>query len=486
MIRNHLYSACFSNIKSYSEALPCEEDPYQSMPLIHFFSIIADINYTLFHRWYENSALSQDNTIVYFDKIPHDIAFCQKNNISVSKDITISNFNMSELLYSLDILESKLHTLNYNPELIFYIEALELRVDEFLLFHQTIDYHNVANLRTKHPTLDVYVCTTYCEYILSIRILSIKRDLEGALEHMRDHTECYRHPYQEEMEAISLIHSNLLFALQNVHSDSIQDDFTESYEENAVRSSVGYQWLKENKYSANPEPLSAISQFEGETFWKSVCEQSNIEIDTHFYTMNNHQAFWIIFFQIIEVVIMSCTDNDWIPSKSPESTGSYISDFFITNNTLKILSSTEIDALLIRSRTTPLFLQSFTEASILFQEKLYVYGSTPTDYLRAFHSWIDIIEHCFDGKFLNRIPITTLKEKIYHPDIKPNITKYSKLNNPSDKFIINTSEKLLFEKNQRISLLSNTQQDFELVASSSSKFNSETPFLANANKSIWF
>lgn len=486
-IRNHLYSACFANLKSFSESDPATPDIYRDIPIIYFYALISDINYTLFHRWY-GQLLSDDDAegIVYYDKIPENIELCKQHGLAVSKDITISNLNLSELLHSLDVFESKMLFVGYCKELAWYLEALELRINEFILCPNTIEYHNVANMRHKHPHEDIYVCTTYCEYALAIRILAIKRDLEGSLDYLRDHDDCVRPTYPGELEAITLLHTNMLIMSQRIHGDFVQDDFSESYEQNAVRSSVGYQWLKGSKYSDVPEPLGAITQFEGEAFWKNVCTQSATEIDEHFYTMTNPAAFWIVFFQLAEVTIMSNLENDWVPSKAPDDTGAYVSDYFITNNTLKILEPEDIDTLLRRSNDVPLYLQCFSDASILFQEKLYTFGHTPTDYLRAFHSWIDIIENCFDGMFLGRIPIFKLKSSLYNPDKKADITKYvTKGHNTSaETFHLTLCQKLTNERDARISSLLTAQEHTEI--STGSNIQGEEPFLADANASVWF
>lgn len=487
-IRNHLYSSCFLNIKSYSEVLPEETDPYFSAPIIHFYAIISDINHTLFHRWYDRQDPDDPETksLVYFDQKPEDIPFCTQHGFEIAKDITINNFNMSELMKSLDIFEHKMHNIGYCRELVLYIEALELRVNDFILFSNTIEYHNVANLRKKHPHEDSYVCTTYGEYMLAIRIIAIKRDLEGSLDHLRDHNDCVRPVFQAELDAVTLIHKNMLYLSQDIHSDIIQDEFTESYEENSIKSSIGYQWLKGNKYSNTPEALGSITQFEGDAYWKGVCVQSSMDISEHFFNMDNPTAFWIIFLQLVELLIMSCLENDWNPSSAPADTGSYVSDYFITNNTLKIQSPDQLDMLIIKSNEVPIFLQCFSDASILFQEKLYVFGHTPVDYLRAFHSWVDIIENCFDGLFLGKIPICRLREKLYNPDIQPNVDKYIKKTNISviDKFNMSLKDRIRINRDARISLLSTTMQDFELVSGTS--IYSSDPFLADANQSIWF
>lgn len=487
-IRNHLYSSCFANMKSYAEALPGESDAYQSMPIIHLYSVIADINYTLFHRWFRSEARDSEelDRVVFYDKTPPEIPFCRDNNLLTSRDITINNFNISELLMSMDSLEIKMTTVGYSTDLFFYLEALELRVNEFILFTNSADSHNVSNLRIKHPTQDIYACTTYCEYILCIRILAMKRDLQGAMDHLRDHAECVRPVFEEEIEKVQIIYNNLLDVLQHVHTDNLQDDFSETYEENSVRSSVGYQFLKENKYSDTPEPVGTITQFDGDAYWKNVCVQSNMDLDEQFYSMENYVAFYIAFFQVTELAIMAHTENNWTHSKAPEATGNYVSDYFITNNTLKILTSNELDSLHIRSNASPLFLQCFNDAGILFQEKLYIFGNTPIDYLRAFHSWIDIIENCFNGNFLNKIPIYNLRAKVLNPDTKPNIQKYidNKLKGHENKFTQSLPRSLIQQRDARISLLSTTQTSHELSAATMQRV--DEPFLADANSSIWF
>lgn len=509
-ILNHIYSVCIRNIKSFSVKLDSDEDMFRTVPIVHLFAAISDINYTLFQRWHNdpNTTLDELNSTVYYDKDPADIPFCVENGLVGSHNVTIANMNMSELLSAIDTLESKLYIIGYSKELVTYFHALELRVNTFTLFPNKADVHNITNLRARfNPNEEylemaphfrgeeLYVCTTYCEYFLCVRILSIARDLEGALDYMRDHEECIRPVFDGEMDAVALIHNNMLHMLQMVHSDLLQDTFSTAYEENVVRTSVGYQWLKMNNYFRAPEPSDSITQYEGDAFWSSVCETTKLTIDEHFYRMNDYVAFWIIFFQIIEVVIISSITNfGWQPSSKPTADGKYVSDYFITNNTIKLLTPPEMDALMIKSHQVPIFIQSLSDASILFQGKLYVFGHSPVDYLRAFHSWIDIIDQCFGGKFMGRIPIYDLKYKMYNPDVIPPIQKYiqreaeaAKNNITASsiaKFTLSKNQKHTLERDARISLLVTTQKDLELIANPNR--TTEKPFLAEANETIWF
>lgn len=487
-LSDHLYSNCFLNIKSYSEPLREEEDPYETTPLLFIYSFIASINRVVFDRWQYRATPDEKKKYAYYYSAQDSIDFCVDNQLIVTVGTCVCDYNISELLRAFDQLETKLHTLSFCAELVLYLEALELRAGDFLLRKQDAESLNVENLRVMHPTEGWFVCTTACEYMIITRALCLRAALEGVLESFRDHEQCIREPYAEEMARVEIIFKTMLAEIQNVHSDKLQDDFIAMYERASIRTSVGYQWMKENFGTSFPEPGAAINQFEGAAAWNAICSQSKTAIDRHFYEMKDPLAFWLIFFAVVEMMLKATVKVNWATSNADHEEGCRVSDYFITNYTLRTLEYGTLDTILLKSHTVPLFLQSFNDASIMLQGQLFIFGNRPIDYLRALHAWVDIIDTVFHGVFDSMADIHPFRKKLFNEEIHPDLARYTAVAVNSEFIdLFNKTKAQIDEEHRqaRIGFVLNAQQTSELQVTNILEKDSGAN-LKPTNKSAWF
>ena len=487
-LSEHLYSCCFLNIKSYSEQLREEDDPYETAPLLWIYNFIAAANRVVFDRWFQSAPPEDHTRYAFYYQNQDGIHFCKFYNLIVTVATRICDFNISELLKAFDQLETNLQFIAFDPDLILYMEALELRASDFLMRKQDTESLNVANLRVMHPRERWYTCTTACEYMLISRIISLRASLEGVLESFRDHLECHRYPFPEEMERVDIMYKCMLAELQSVHSDKPQDDFTTAYERASVRASIGYQWMKENFGTTNPEPGATVNQFEGPEAWNAICKQGKLPIDRHFFEMKDPLAFWLVFFAAVEMIIKATIKINWATGYSEHDEGCRVSDYFITDFTLRTIDNRCLETILVRSHAVPIFIQSFNDAAVMLQGKLYVFGHRPIDYLRALHNWVDIIETVFSGMFDGMADIHAFKTKLYNPSVEPDLQRYV-VQSASSEYVdlFNKTKAQIDEEHRqaRIGFVMNAQQTSELQVTNILEKDAGVN-LKPTNKSAWF
>lgn len=404
-VRTFLYLNCLENIRSYSETLVNEEDPYRLCPLINIYLFIINIAPHL-------EDVSWDGMQ---DRKQSDIPYCVDNQLIVSHTVPISEMNLTELLNSLDRIELRMNYLPYKVDLLQYLGALEMRAHDILLYSQSKEVHCIENCRLPvSGKPDQFVCRTSAEYGIILRILSIRHDLMGALPSLRDHDDCYRPPNEEEEEMVPLLHNNLLYECQMVHGDSIQNIFYKAYQINSLLTSEGYFWLKENPQRTITDCGIIIAQFRGDHAWRSVADKSSKDIDAHFYHLTDHLAFRLIFYNIMDMLLDRCVNQKW-------------AQYFISNHTLKTFSDGELEDALMRSCTVPLFVESFNDACIFFNGKMYVFGNNPLDWLRALYNWVMIIQDQYQDILAGGPDIFLLKEILFSRRTKLRIDpiKYS-------------------------------------------------------------
>jgi hypothetical protein len=456
-LHHHLYFICIENIKPFSETLPGASDPYQYSVLLNFYSFIAYLNELLYDRWCMNLHYSEDEDLQY--KLQPDIPFCKEHNLVVSNTVAIGFFNFSELLSSLDCLEMRMHTLPYEDDLLQYLKALEVRIADFLLHAQDMNTHNVSKCRIASKTDPTsFACSTSAEYMLIIRILSIRKDMMGAIPHYRDHEACKRLPFEEELKLIPIIHNNLLIEAQQIHGDSIQNTFYNAYQRNGIFTSEGYSYLKENPQRTITESGVIVAQYRGSYAWKEVADKSAKEIDAHFYHMDDPLAFRLVFYYLMKMLMERCVRLPW-------------DMFFFSNNQVKSLSDTELqDDIFMRSHRVPLFIESFNDAAIVTQGKMYVFGPTPVDYLRALYNWLDVIGTVYDDILDGGSDIYELRSIILFddPDRRAKISKYTGVSNLAtnlqEKALMSTEAIADMQRQRRLSYVLSVTTNNEIQA----------------------
>jgi hypothetical protein len=460
-----------SNTRAYSVPLLNTEEAYSTTPLINIYLLIAKINHIIQDDMRRH--LGNDDESVYFKKQP-DIPFCVNHNLLSSSIVPINMFNFTELLSALDNLELSLSKVSYSTDLLLYLEALEFRIADFLLYTQTGEELCIAECRQPFPTPadqkhdPWYVLTGSAEYMLIVRIISIRHDMLGALPSFRNHSECIREPFNEELAAMPIMFNALMEQIQRIHSDNTQNKFTDSYRRNSLITSVGYFWLKDAIGDfKEPDVASAYSRFLGLAAWNNVCERASYDLGEHFYKMNDPLGFWIAFYLVMDIILRMTLRMPWAnKDEEADDTKVRLYDYIVPDVMLREMNDDELNNMLMRSNNAPIIVQSFNDAGLIFKEKLYIFGNKPVDFLRALYNWILIIDEGFGGVLAGIASIYELKRVIFKPNAVIN-TKHIKDRSAIDTHIsqlqIKTIEQRTEEQRQkRISFVLSSQRSTEL------------------------
>lgn len=467
-LKSFLYFLCLSHIRYLSGHLE-NDDGFQTMPLVNIYLFIARLTHLLHERH-----LRRDEIELFRTYTQAQIKLCIEHKLIAVTSVALNALNMNELLSSLDMLEINLYNgVPFGDELLQYLACLELRICDFLLYTQSIDNHCVETCRT--PLGDDYCCRSSAEYMLVIRILSIRKELEGSLHHLRNHEDCVRNPFPEEMETCKVIYHSMLYHAQKIHGDIIQNKFVKAYELSCVPTSIGYMWLQQNGFgSPYPDPGPALTQYFGSAFWKATTEKSHTSIDRHFFEMSDLNAFWLAFYYIVEMLMESSIKMPW---NDEPPRGCYVSNYFISNQILKTMSMIQKMNLDRASHRCPRFVQCFTDAGVLFRGKLYIFGNKPIDYIRALFNWILIIDEVFEGMFEGKSTLIQFKKLLFDEEgyFKAHIQfkKYQdqeekneeEIERSHDLIFKSAHERLVIETQKRIQFVISTQKSCELEVS---------------------
>lgn len=396
-----LYSKLVSSIKLLSPAVPTEMDKYENSQILGIYFSIATCVLFLNTHW----PVNEDHE--YYKK-QTDISYCVDFNIVVSPIARVCDFSMEELITSLDQIELRIHDLQYHEDLVNYIDALEIRVCEFLLYLYDDKIHN-----SKAHSVEVepgrFGCTTSAEYEIVIKLMSIREGLISSLESLRTH-DASDHTIQD-IHLAKKIHSSLMNVCGDIYGDSIPQKFYDLYTEGSVTTSEGYSYYMIHGVNVRLDMPSIIRQFRNVQQWAAISATANIRLMDFIETPQvNFLAFKIIFNLLLDLAFAQSLEESWF-------------DYFIKGSEIRRYPKNRLDAMIESSKKTPIFIESFNDACVMSDTKMYVFGNRPEDYFTAFAFWMEIVASKHQYRLKESILIYPLISLILGKE--PDVRKHS-------------------------------------------------------------
>lgn len=364
-----LYDKLVSSIKWISPAVPTETDKFANSQILGIYFSIATCVLFMNTYW------PVDDQHEYYKK-QTDISYCVDFNLVVSPIARVCDFSIEELITSLDQVELRIHNLQYHQDLVNYIDALEIRVCEFLLFLYDDKVHNSKAHRIELEP-GKFTCTTSAEYEIVIKLMSIRDALVSSLESLRTH-DASEHTTQDTHLA-KKIHSSLMSVCGDIYGDTIPQKFYDQFTEGSVTISEGYSYYMIHGVNVRLDMPSIIRQFRNVQQWAAISATANIRLmDFIAEPQQNFLAFKIMFNLLLDLAFAQTLEESWY-------------DYFVRGSEIRRYPRNKLNAMIESSKKTPIFIESFNDACVMTGGHVYVFGNTPEDYFVAFSFWMEIV-----------------------------------------------------------------------------------------------
>ncbi len=335
---------------------------------------------------------------MYYKSQPN-IPFCVKNGLSNCKDIPICRFNFEELMTSLIKLEQNLHKVHYTESLLDYIDALEYRVCEILTTSQDKNVHNIETCR-RMLDYDEAVCTLSAECMLVISIVALRKYMVGTIGWLRTNGALFvdaEEDFSDEQRGyFDMIKKSLIREYNNMHDETVKNDFTVRYTKACVFRSEKFKYYKEFQLQRRIEYGQIVKKYRNGAEWEKISAASKQELDIHLANrMNDTMAFRISFWLMMEHLMKS-------------KCGVPFSDFSILSQNIIRLSDESLKRIMEISDEVPIYIISLNDACVLWQKTLHVFGCESDCYIQALYFWLSTIQNLCGGYILGKYHIRSL------------------------------------------------------------------------------
>ncbi len=373
---NLLYAICTSGITRLSVSHPNARDIYMECPLVTLYLGIASC--LLYLR--ENTMFTGHRD--FFPMEQNKIDYCSRYRLDVKHHTPINRFTFEDIALSFLKLEMNIALLDYSLDLEAYIDALELRLCELLLHTNSGSIMNNTMYRTKIRDLgnDSYCCSTSGEYYLIVSVLAVRKILTSALP-IRRADGVHRSIREDSDDSVILdrLRNILLIKYKNVHSDDIDNEFSERYKDQKTFLFEIFLFQKLNGPDTRLDYASIVSQFRNRTYWDNIANASHTNIGRYLEEPDmNCVAFRVLFMQMTELLFQQQLHMSW-------------TQFCLDGEQLYKMDKLSFDEFSEKSKKTPYFIKSLNDACIFFRGQLFIFGRESRHYLHALKEWLDIV-----------------------------------------------------------------------------------------------
>lgn len=383
VIRLHelLYEVVRANVRYLSPGVPATADEYETSPLVVIYLSIA--NCVLFMREF----FPMDDDVDYYEMCPQDIPYCVANGLNIVPDIPIRNFSLQELTCSLMNIEQNVHNLTYDEALVDYVDALDVRVCDFLVHAMNDVAHNIESCRVRYRSTDLYTCSTSTEYQLVILIMSLRQIIETAVPIWR-----IEHCRSKERDAdddtlVHAVRNKFIVEIQSVHSDTVEDTFYKEYTHQSIVNSEGYLFLKANAISTRIEPGAIIRQFRTVPQWRRIADMAARPVVDFLLTPDaDFLGFKIAFNLAADLIFSQTVKAAW-------------AEFSTDGDAIRTMDDIQFATFIEESYRCPTVLFLLNDACIFYKGQLKVFGRQPADYYHALIQWVTIVRQQMNSEF---------------------------------------------------------------------------------------
>lgn len=399
-LHSTLYEVARTNVRYLSPGVPGARDEYESCPLVVIYLAIASC--VLFMR---DFFVSDDED--YYHMCPQDIPYCVENGLNIVADIPIKNFSLQELTCSMMSVEQNVHNLTYDEALVRYVDALDIRVCDFLVHAMNDVAHNIESCRVQYRDTDLFTCATSTEFQLVVLIMSLRQLIETAAPLWRTASSCEEARDNDDDTLIATVRNKFIVEIQSVHSDVIEDKFYKEYTHQSIANSEGYLFFKANAISKRIEPGAIIRQFRTVPQWRYIADMAaRPVVDFLFSPHADFLGFKLAFNLAAELIFSQTIKACW-------------SDFAADGDAIRGMDATQFDTFIEESYSRPTILFLLNDACIFFRGQLTVFGRRHTDYYHALIQWAMIVRQHMNGEFRPCCSVMPLIAALFDTNVAP-------------------------------------------------------------------
>jgi hypothetical protein len=396
----YLYDMLVSNLRYFSEEIETCEDRYADTPLVNIY-ITAAIIFLFNSKVWPNF----DSVV---DMTQGEIPYCVDHGLDVVSNAPISNFSVEEWLASVDMIAYSKDRLLYCEELITYIDALEMRLCQILLNCYDRRVHNIKSFRSRIRTVPGgYMLASSGEFHCIMAMLSLRFTVNGALEQLRSYTAPMY--IDADIKLAARIQAVLVERAFRIYDVSYKTDFKKQYVAASTTIMEGFLFLK-TRNNAEVRHDIAIRQFRVAPDWMKISERvAPDRLKIHEFLRRPTEdvlAFKLAFRMVMNLIFLETINVSFL-------------DYYYTGYEFLCSYVHEFDKILEKSDTIPLFVESFSDACILTQRKLVVFGKDPIDYLMAFIYWMERVVVLCNYRLSAAIHIHKLMNELFGTHVAP-------------------------------------------------------------------
>lgn len=395
-LHDFLHSMAVDNIRYLSPSIPGAADDYEDAPLVLIYDGVATC--VQFLRQF----FPTDD---YYSTRPADIPYCVRHELTAAADVEIRAFTLQQLIGALTQLEQSAHTLTYSEELVAYVDALDARVCDFLLFAMPDVAHNIESYRVQYAP-DLYTCNTGTEYQLIVLILAVRQLIESAAPLWRDEEEEMPCSPDDEL-LVATVRAKFIAEIQSVHSDIVEENFYKRYTQESISNSEGYLFMKANPTSTRIEPGPIIRQFRNVPQWRRITETAARPVsDFLFEPELDFLGFKIAFMLAADLIFSQTLRASWF-------------EFYADGNRVRAMNATEYQVFIDETYRVPIIVVLLNDACVMFRGSLTVFGRRHTDYYRAFVHWMAVVQHELGGCYKPHRTILPIVDALFREPVLP-------------------------------------------------------------------
>lgn len=392
-----LHTIALSNVRRLSAGIPGAPDEYEDCPLVVIYDGVAACVHFL--RQFFPLDVEDD----YYVRRPGDIPYCVQYGLAGVADAEIRAFTLQQLLCVLSHLEQSAHTIVYDDALTLFVDALDARVCDFLLYAMPDVAHNIENCRVAVGP-DLFTCSTAMEFQLVVSILAVRQLLESAAPLWRGN-ELPVPPREEDAVLVAAVRAKFIAEIQSVHSDIVEENFYKRYTQDSIANSEGYLFLKANPSSTRIDPGSIIRQFRNVPQWRRITETAaRPVVDFLFDADTDFLGFKIAFALAADLIFNQTLRCSWF-------------EFFTDGTRIRNMNASDYQIFIEETYRAPIFVVLLNDACVMFRGRLTVFGRRHDDYYRALIHWMVIVQQELDGQYRRYRQIAPLVDVLFNTQI---------------------------------------------------------------------
>lgn len=378
-VHNELLDRTVWYLAEAYDPVPEQDDEYLTTPLLTMYTAAAAALAYLVDHGADASALPD----IFLQQASAD-DYCVRNKLAISPS-RIADYSVMEVFVALDRLQERLRLVTCEPQLRYYVDALEARFSEILTRSYGDACHNVGDMRVAVGGADEYALTIKATFEGALHFCSLREELSSALVFMRA-------PVCGEMLLLvpsdadtEVMRAHLEAEARRVHSDEFSDSARRNYQALCVRPYEAYMFLKRNIKATSVEPYKVIQEDLNQVQrWKDICTAAAVEPSCVLHECTDAVGVRIVLHLLMEIIMQQDAKMPW-------------ATFEVTQPSLITPDRGVLETLITRSHRFPLYAMCLNDACVIYRGAAYSMGCGALACVRALGLWLNVVNQRCGG-----------------------------------------------------------------------------------------